>query len=86
MSCVSRNGNITDHWEVGKLPSLMQQVGGCTPPLPATGGTTFASVPTSRHIDEIAWAVAFLASDEPATSRERNCLWLAGLHEFRAFT
>jgi SnoaL-like polyketide cyclase len=27
-----RNGQITDHWGVGNLLSLMQQIGGWTPP------------------------------------------------------
>jgi hypothetical protein len=27
-----QNGKITDHWGVGNLLSLMQQIGGWTPP------------------------------------------------------
>jgi predicted ester cyclase len=29
-----RNGKITDHWGVGNLLSLMQQIGGWIPPAP----------------------------------------------------
>jgi len=31
--------------------------------------------------DEIAKAVVFLASDDAATSQERNCLWMVGSHK-----
>jgi hypothetical protein len=34
-----RNGQITDHWGVGNLLSLMQQIGGWTPPSAATEET-----------------------------------------------
>jgi len=34
-----RNGRITDHWGVGNLLSLMQQIGGWTPPSAATEET-----------------------------------------------
>jgi len=34
-----RNGQITDHWGVGNLLSLMQQIGGWTPPAAATEET-----------------------------------------------
>ena len=30
-----QNGRITDHWGVGNLLSLMQQIGGWTPPAEA---------------------------------------------------
>jgi len=30
-----RNGKITDHWGVGNLLSLMQQIGGWAPPAEA---------------------------------------------------
>src|SRR5262245_52868541 len=32
-----QNGKITDHWGVGNLLSLMEQIGGWTPPAPAQG-------------------------------------------------
>jgi steroid delta-isomerase-like uncharacterized protein len=32
-----QNGKITDHWGVGNLLSLMQQIGGWTPPVPVKG-------------------------------------------------
>jgi len=34
-----RNGQITDHWGVGNLLSLIQQIGGWTPPSAATEET-----------------------------------------------
>ena len=40
-----QNGKITDHWGVGNLLSLMQQIGGWTPPAPAEG--TFPPRPQS---------------------------------------
>jgi len=54
-----RNGKITDHWGVGNLLSLMQQIGGWTPPSESKRRTerVMATSDLERLFDD--WALAW---------------------------